>query len=113
TEDVAAATQGPVQRMSGAASHQVRATDDDPRLRAAEQLVTRERHEVGAVGERLSYARLRPEPGGAAGGEPRRRRIEEPGTHVDHERNAEITQRRCRRRTGEPVDPEVRLVHLQ
>ena len=36
----------------------VGASDDDPGLRPAEQLVARARHQVGAVGERLGHGRL-------------------------------------------------------
>ena len=47
-----------VQRMAPQAVDEVGATDDDPGLRTAEQLVAAEADEVGAVGERAARGRL-------------------------------------------------------
>ena len=47
-----------LERMPAEAPDELGATADDPCLRPAEQLVTRERDEVGAVGERIACERL-------------------------------------------------------
>ena len=61
---------------------QVGASDDDPGLRSAEQLVARARHQVGAVGERLGHRRL-----------VRRHAVlvmQQPGADVEDERHAAL-----------------------
>ena len=47
------------ERVLAQAGDEVRAADDEPGLRAADELVAAERHEVGAVGEALARASAR------------------------------------------------------
>ena len=79
--------------------------DDDPCLRAAEQLVAGEADEVRAGGQALARRRLALE------------MDEHAGAEVVHERQPVPSGDRCqlghRRLLGEADDPEVRLVHAQ
>ena len=86
------------ERMPREQRDEIGATDDDPGLRSAEQLVARERHERGAGVEALPHTGLVAEPRRSLG-EPRCALVEEPGTRVDDHRRSE------RRELGRPVPP--------
>ena len=96
---------GTLQRVAAHKLDQVRSADEDPRLRATEQLVAGEADEIGTLRE-------------ARGG---RRLVtdckQRPRAEVVHERDpgssgesSELTERRLLR---EPDHPEVRLVHAE
>ena len=99
--------------MPPAALDQVGPADDDPGLRAAEQLVAAERHDAGAGGERLHGRRFAGQP---------RRAARRAATGTSH-RSARCRCRprrarrarpaRHRRRLDEPVDPVVARVDLE
>ena len=94
-----------VQRVPAQLLDQVGAPDDDPRLRAAEQLVAAEADEVGAGGERTARGRLVRELEQRAGAEVVEQRQAVPLRH-----RRELGDRRL---LGEADDAEVRLVHAQ
>ena len=84
---------------------EVGASDDDAGLRAAEQLVAAEAHEVGAVVQRHAGSRLVAEVDERAGAE-----VVEQRQLVTARNGGERLQPGL---LGEPDDAEVRLVHAQ
>ena len=50
--------QCPLQRVAGEPRDQIRAADDEPRLRSAEQFVAAEGNKIGSLRQRLSRGRL-------------------------------------------------------
>src|SRR5438094_5377065 len=84
--------------------------DDDPGLRAAEQLVARERHEVDSGGDDLGHGRL-------VGKAPRPQVDQRAGAQILHDRNAALTaeldQLAARHVRGEADHAVVRGVNLQ
>ena len=95
-----------LERMAAQPLDELGAPDDDPRLRAAEELVAREADEVGA--------RAR----GSRPGSARRRAGERARAEVVDERHAVLSARprparASRGLLGEADDPEVRLVHAE
>ena len=94
-----------LERVAAQALDEVRAPEDDPRLRAAEQLVAREADEVGAARERVARRRLVPEVEQRAGAE-----VVDEGEPVARGDRCELAQLRP---LLEPDEPEVRLVHAQ
>ena len=101
------------QRMPRARGDQVGAPDDHPGLRAAEQLVARERHERGAVGDRLADAGLVVQPRGpapAATAWSRRARPDPASTITGGPSDASSAMLA---RLGEADHPVVRRVHLE
>ena len=75
--------QGPGHRMPAEAGDEVGATGDDPRLRAAEELVAAGGHDVGAVAEHRGHVGLAREK--CVG-------REQAGADVDHQRDAQPGQ---------------------
>ena len=99
--------QRPIQRVAGERRDQFGAADDEARLRAAEELVARETHRVGAGVEDLAHRLF-------VGHTPSPQIVESPGSLVDEERQPvgvrELGELGGRRLGGEADDPEVGLV---
>ena len=86
------------------------AADDEPGLRATQQLVARERDQIGAVGDGFSDGRLVREP--------ETREVDQrSGAEVVHERDTTLARKCCElaccHLRGETLDPVVRRVNLE
>ena len=98
--------------MPAAGVHQLGPTGDDARLRAAEELVSREGHQRRAGVEGLAGRGLALQPRRRLAFEPAAAAVEQAGPDVGHQRRAQIGQLGCAGRLGVAGEPEVRPVHL-
>ena len=99
--------------MVGAGLDQVCGPGDDPGLGPSEELVAREGDEGGPRLDGLAGRGLVRQPSRRATGQPRCRRIEEPGAEVDHERRTERRELADVDGGREADDAVIRLVHLE
>ena len=109
----ATGSKGARQRMRGTGLHQIRASGDDPALRAAHQLVAAERHQIGAGSQRLTGGRFAVQPTGRAIGQPRTGGVQQTRADVGHHRHAERRQFVHRGLLDETLHAIVGRVHLQ
>src|SRR5262249_20638413 len=98
-------TQRALQRMTTEALDEIRATDDDPGLRSAEELVAGEADEIGASGKGLPRGRLV-----ADVDERARAEVVDERKPVAARDRGELLDTRL---LGESDDAEVRLVHAE